>query len=53
MTALPARKAPLALKTKNKSVFLIFCDACVAQAQKLRYLSRVEVNPPRKFDYFI
>ena len=38
---------------KNKSVFLIFCDACVAQAQKLSYLSWLEVKSPLKLNYFI
>ena len=52
MTALPARKAPLALKAKIKS-FLTFCDTYVAQAQKLSYLSWLEVKSPLKLDYFI
>ena len=50
MTALPARKAPLALKAKIKS-FLTFCDTYVAQAQKLSYLSWLEVKSPRNLDY--
>jgi hypothetical protein len=47
MTGQPERKAPPALKVKISSLFLIFCDASVAQAQKLRYLSKLEVKSPR------
>jgi hypothetical protein len=51
MTALFQPKTPPALKPKINS-FLIFCDAFVAQAQKLRYLSKLEVKSPRILVFF-